>query len=114
MLGSKLRVVFEGASGELELWNKTASAQIDTQMRDRRRNFKRRRETLERVQSASTDLEARVHEIESQEERLRGLQARFLTLVHTLQHEASAPMPASALDASRLPEGSVDASSAVA
>ena len=30
MLGSKLRVVFEGASGELELWNKTASAQIDT------------------------------------------------------------------------------------
>ena len=36
MLVSRLRVVFESASGELELWNKTASAQIDTQLRDRR------------------------------------------------------------------------------
>ena len=41
MLVSKLRVVFENASGELELWNKAASAQIDSQLRERRRSFKR-------------------------------------------------------------------------
>ncbi|MET0210537.1 MAG: dynamin family protein, partial [Burkholderiaceae bacterium] len=37
MLVSRLRVVFESASSELELWNRTASAQIETQLRDRRR-----------------------------------------------------------------------------
>ena len=45
MLVSKLRVVFENASGELELWNKAASAQVDSQLRERRRGFKRRRES---------------------------------------------------------------------
>src|SRR4029079_10210384 len=33
MLVSKLRVVFENASGELELWSKSASAQVDAQLR---------------------------------------------------------------------------------
>ncbi len=94
MLVSKLRVVFEGASAELELWNKTASAQIDTQLRDRRRNFKRRRETLERVRSAAAELEARVHEMEAQEVRIRELQERLHRLVSRLQQLAAAPLPA--------------------
>jgi len=47
MLMSKLRVVFENASGELELWNKMASSQVDSQLRERRRSFRRRREALE-------------------------------------------------------------------
>ncbi|MCW7537487.1 dynamin family protein [Aquabacterium sp. A7-Y] len=96
MLVSKLRVVFEGASGELELWNKSASAQIDSQLRDRRRNFKRRRESLERVQSASSELEARIHEVEAQEERLRELQSRLATLLQALHAAATGPLPAAA------------------
>lgn len=92
MLVSKLRVVFEGASGELELWNKTASSQIDSQLRDRRRNFKRRRESLERVRTASDELESRLHEVEAQEERLRGLQARLQVMVADIQARASGPM----------------------
>ena len=51
MLVSKLRVVFENASSELELWNKAVSAQVDSQLRERRKAFKRRRETLEKIQS---------------------------------------------------------------
>ena len=35
MLMSKLRVVFENASAELEMWNKSASAQVDAQLRER-------------------------------------------------------------------------------
>ncbi len=50
MLVSKLRVVFENASSELELWNKAVSAQVDAQLRERRKGFKRRRETLEKIQ----------------------------------------------------------------
>ena len=69
MLVSKLRVVFENASGEIELWNKAASAQVDSQLRERRRGFKRRREALERIQSAAGELEQRIAELEAQDER---------------------------------------------
>ena len=67
MLVSKLRVVFENASGELELWNKAASAQVDSQLRERRRGFKRRREALERIQIAAGELEQRIAELEAQD-----------------------------------------------
>ncbi|UZG43709.1 dynamin family protein [Caldimonas thermodepolymerans] len=93
MLVSKLRVVFEGASSELELWNKTASSQIDSQLRERRRNFKRRRESLERIQAASNELEARIQEVSAQEERLRHLQARLATLIEGIEIAATGPLP---------------------
>jgi hypothetical protein len=67
MLLSKLRVVFENAASEIELWSKTASGQVDVQLRERRRAFKRRREALERIQSASGELERRIAELETQE-----------------------------------------------
>ena len=34
----------EAALAEVELWNKTAASQLDSQLRDRRRNFSRRLE----------------------------------------------------------------------
>jgi vacuolar-type H+-ATPase subunit E/Vma4 len=85
MLLSKLRVVFENASGELELWNRSASAQVDAQLRERRRNFRHRRETMERVQSASSDLESRIAEIEGQDRRLQGFTARAAELIEALR-----------------------------
>lgn len=88
MLVSRLRVVFESASGELDLWNKTASAQVDTQLRDRRRGFKRRRESLERIQTAAGDLEARVAELEAQEQTLQRQQQQLAGLVQAARHEA--------------------------
>ena len=89
MLVSKLRVVFEGASSELELWNKGASAQIDSQLRERRRNFRRRRESLERVQSASSELETRLMEIEAQDGRLQSLHTRARQLLEALRDKAA-------------------------
>jgi hypothetical protein len=77
MLLSKLRVVFESAAGELELWSKTASSQVDVQLRERRRSFKRRREGLERVQSAAGELEKRIAEVEAQDERQSQLQRQL-------------------------------------
>ncbi|MBK7615405.1 MAG: dynamin family protein, partial [Burkholderiales bacterium] len=47
MLVSKLRTVFETASGEIEAWNQAATAQIDGQYRERRKSFKRRSDSLE-------------------------------------------------------------------
>jgi DNA repair exonuclease SbcCD ATPase subunit len=90
MLISRLRVVFESAAGELELWNKTASAQIDSQLRDRRRAFKRRREALERIQGAAGELESRLSELESQDMRLQLQQRRMSELVRAGRAQAQA------------------------
>lgn len=92
MLVSKLRVVFENTSSEVELWNKTASAQIDSQLRERRRGFRRRRESLERIQSASGDLEQRISELEAQDQIVQQRIARHADLAANLKVQAqSAP-----------------------
>jgi hypothetical protein len=88
MLLSKLRVVFESAVNELEVWNKSASAQVDTQLRERRRNFRRRRDALERIQTASSELEQRLSELETQDRRLQHLQARATVLIESLREQA--------------------------
>ena len=87
MLVSKLRVVFESASGEIELWNRTASAQVDSQLRERRRDFRRRRDALERIQAAAGELEQRLEELEAQEQRLQQLHLRFVQLLGQLREQ---------------------------
>ncbi len=99
MLLSRLRVVFESASAEIELWNKATSAQVDVQLRERRRSFKRRRETLERVQSASGELEARIAEIESQDLRVQKLLGKTTDLAQVVRELAcTAPAGAGSAD----------------
>jgi hypothetical protein len=90
MLVSKLRVVFENASADVELWNKSTSAQVDSQLRERRRNFRRRRESLERVQTASGDLELRIAELEAQDERLQSFLRRARELLEAMRDQARA------------------------
>lgn len=105
MLVSKLRVVFENASAELELWNKATSSQVDSQLRERRRNFRRRRESLERVQSAASDLELRIVELEAQDERLQGLLRRARQLFDALREQNRAgPIAGNDLISLQLPQ----------
>ncbi|MEO5844923.1 MAG: dynamin family protein [Caldimonas sp.] len=93
MLVSKLRVVFENASSELELWNKAVSAQVDGQLRERRKAFKRRIETLEKVQNAAGELETRIDEIDAQDDRLQQFQVRIGELAEALrEHAFAAPL----------------------
>ncbi len=77
MLLSRLRVVFENATGELELWSKGAQSQVEVQLRERRRGFLRRREALQRVQGAAGELEQRIGEVQSQDDHLVQMQARL-------------------------------------
>jgi hypothetical protein len=85
-LATRLRVVYESALGEVELWNKSAAAQLDAQLRERRRNFGRRLEAIERIQEAATGLDARIAEIEQQETSLRALDAKLTELTEHLVH----------------------------
>jgi hypothetical protein len=81
MLLSKLRVAFENAAGEVELWSKAASAQIEQQLRERRRAFAHRHEALQRIQAASGELEQRIAEVEQHDKRLAGLQWRLDAMI---------------------------------
>ena len=76
LLLARLRVIFEGASAELDLWARAATAQIDLQLRERRRGFRRRHEALERIQAAAGDLERRIGEVEAGDARLGELLSR--------------------------------------
>ncbi len=88
MLVSKLRVVFESASAEIESWNQAASGQIDSQFRDRRRGFRRRRESLERIQHATGELEARLSEVETQDAKLLELSDQAQAMAAKLRRRA--------------------------
>ena len=91
MLVSKLRVVFENAAGDVEMWSKSTTAQIESQLRDRRRGFKRRREALERIQSAAGDLERRIAEVQAQDDRLNQWLAKVETLSGAVRELAASP-----------------------
>ena len=79
MLLSKLRVVFESAASELELWSKAATNQVESQLRERRASFARRREALLRVQAASGELEQRIAEVQALDDELDRVQRLLAT-----------------------------------
>lgn len=76
-LTTRLRVVYESTLGEVELWNKSAASQLDAQLRERRRNFSRRLEAVERIQQAAAGLDERIGEIETLEASLDTLAANL-------------------------------------
>jgi hypothetical protein len=78
--------VYESALGEVELWNKSAAAQLDAQLRERRRNFGRRLEAIERIQQAATGLDERIAEIDNQEASLDALDLKLTELTDHLVH----------------------------
>lgn len=93
MLTSRLRVVFENATGELEMWNKNVSAQVDTQLRERRKAYKRRRESLARINTASGDLELRLTELQSQDAAVQSIQTQLNALIEEVAAHARRPAP---------------------
>ena len=83
-LATRLRTIHETALGDVELWSKTAAAQLDAQLRERRRNFGRRIEAIDRIQQATGGLNDRIREIESQEATLTELEAKLSELTNYL------------------------------
>lgn len=66
-LSTRVRSVHEAALADVELWSKSAAAQLDAQLRERRRNFSRRIEAIDRIQQAAGGLAERLQDIERQE-----------------------------------------------
>jgi hypothetical protein len=64
-LVSRLRIVFERALNETEHWSRKMSGQIDAQLRERRRGLKRRLAAIDRADSAASELDARILELQA-------------------------------------------------
>jgi len=67
---SRLKAVFDAAANDVELWNKSAAAQLDTQLRERRKTYARRIEAVQRIQQAAGALDERINELQQQESAL--------------------------------------------
>lgn len=76
-LGMRLRAVFESAANDLDLWSKSATAQLDAQLKERKRSFARRMEAVDRIHEAANGLAQRIAEIESAEQQLDQLEQRL-------------------------------------
>lgn len=83
-LAMRLRTVYESAANDLELWSKSATAQLDAQLRERRRSFARRMEAVDRIQQAASGLVERIAEIEEGEGELIQLEHRLQELTSQL------------------------------
>ncbi len=97
MLVSRLRVVFESAAVEVELWGQAVSAQMNDQLRERRRSLQHRRQAVARVRSAEEELERSIAEQQAQEERYRQQAERISSQVDQVRQLAASP-PASQAD----------------
>ncbi|MFZ2308522.1 MAG: dynamin family protein [Rhodoferax sp.] len=83
-LSTRLRSVHEMALGDVELWSKSAAAQLDAQLRERRRNFSRRIEAIDRIQQAAGGLEDRIQDIDQQEAALSQIELKLIELTDYL------------------------------
>ena len=83
-LSTQLRSIHEEILGEVELWSKSAASQLDAQMRERRRNFTRRIEAINRIQQAASGLEERIQEVEQQGDLLNQMDTKLSELTDYL------------------------------
>ena len=95
-LASRLRLVNEAAMTEVERWSKGASAQIDAQLKERRRNFSKRIEAIERIQGAAGSLDDRLLELAAQEAGLSELHHRLREFTTLISQSAKPPSSAGA------------------
>ena len=95
LLHSRVRVVFEGACHEVELWGQSISAQLDAQLRDRRQALVQRREAHGRIRQAEDGLERSIAGLESLELQGQRLRTQLEADVDQLRHLAAMPPAAS-------------------
>ncbi|VUZ23292.1 Uncharacterised protein [uncultured Comamonas sp.] len=85
-LGMRLRSIFENAANDLDLWSKAATAQLDAQLKERKRSFARRIEAVDRIQHAASGLMEHIAQVESAESLLQQLDQQLHTRCEQLLH----------------------------
>ncbi len=108
-LATRLRVIFESALGEVELWNKSAASQLDSQLRERRKNFAKRLEAIERIQNAAMTLDERIVELDSQDARSIELDHNLSKITALLMDSPSRPEDGDGVVLAEFPTAAVSA-----
>lgn len=85
-LGTRLRGVHETALSDIETWSKSAASQLDSQLRERRKNFVRRLEAIDRIAHAASGLDERIAEISSRGVELDQMETKLVELTDYLLH----------------------------
>jgi hypothetical protein len=83
-LSTRLRGVHETALTDIEAWSKSAASQLDAQLRERRKNFVRRLEAIDRIAQASGGLDERIAEICSRNADLNQVELKLAELTNHL------------------------------
>ena len=91
MLLSRLRVVFDAAANEIELWAKAASNQLDEQLRERRRAVTQRRDAHERIRAAENGLESSIQDLQARQAQFKQLGERIAAEVEKIRRLAACP-----------------------
>jgi hypothetical protein len=93
-LATRVRSIHEAALAEVEFWSKSAAAQLDAQLRERRRSFVRRMDAVNRIQHAAGGLDERIEDIAQQEQELGQLEHKLMALTAPLIAQPKAvPVP---------------------
>lgn len=80
----RIKEIFEAAATELQQWNKAAARQLDSQLRDKRKNFARRVEAVSRIEAAAGGLDERMQELTAQMDEYRSLENQLHATVQTM------------------------------
>ena len=88
-VAGRIRVVFDAALSEFELWSNALLAQLEAQLRERKQAFERRLAAIERIHEAAGGLDLRLKEIDDKEIALNVLDSRLARLVRDLRQVRS-------------------------
>jgi len=83
-LSTRLRTVNETVLGDIEAWSKSAASQLDSQLRERRKNFVRRLEAIDRIGHASSGLDERIDDINARSAELDQVELKLVELTDSL------------------------------
>ncbi|MBT3067827.1 dynamin family protein [Rhodoferax sp. U11-2br] len=83
-LSTRLRTVNETVLGDIEAWSKSAASQLDSQLRERRKNFVRRLEAIDRIGQASSGLDERIEDINARSTELDQVELKLVELTDSL------------------------------
>lgn len=90
-LSNRVRSVHETALADIEAWSKSAASQLDAQLRERRKNFARRLEAIDRIAQASSGLDERIADVHQRNAELDGVETKLAELTdHLLNMTAPA------------------------
>lgn len=73
-LATRVRDVFERALRDIENWDRSSIAQLDSQVRERKKQLNRRLTTLQRIEDTKDSLQDRIDELRAQIAHIQSLQ----------------------------------------